>query len=307
MNAPIDPNRDIALVVDDSPETLSMLTDALEESGISVLVARDGMTALALVERVAPDVILLDAVMPGLDGFDTCRRLKRNSTLSHIPVLFMTGLGETDDIVKGLRAGGVDYLVKPIAPDELIARISVHIANARSALSARSALDATGSSVLAVNADGTLLWASPKAVRLLDNRPGLLDQAGAIVSPEVLEWIALCARQPVSKAKRHWVTDHDGGEIKLSFVGRSGVNELLLRIDVGSDRTPAETLRDRLHLTEREAEVLYWIAEGKANRDVAEILSLSPRTINKHLEQIYAKIGVENRTTAAVVALRALD
>lgn len=307
MTAPIDPTRDIALVVDDSPETLGMLTDALEESGISVLVARDGLTALRLVERVAPDVILLDAVMPGLDGFDTCRRLKRNSTLSHIPVVFMTGLGETNDIVKGLQAGGVDYLVKPIAPDELIARISVHIANARFAFSARSALDATGSSVLAVNSDGIVLWASPKAVRLLETCNGILDRAGGIVKPDVLEWIALCAGQPVSRAKRHWVTDHDGREVKLSFVGRSGVNELLLRIDAGSDRTPAETLRERLNLTAREAEVLYWISEGKANRDVAEILSLSPRTINKHLEQIYAKVGVENRTTAAIVALRALE
>ncbi len=133
---------DIVLVVDDSPDTLRMLTDALEEAGMTVLVALEGAQALAIVGKITPDVILMDAVMPSIDGFETTRRLKRNKTLAHVPVIFMTGLTETQDIVKGLEAGGVDYVTKPIVPDELLARIRVHLANARLANSARAALKA---------------------------------------------------------------------------------------------------------------------------------------------------------------------
>src|SRR6476620_10732417 len=83
--------RDILLVVDDSPETLRMLTDAIEEAGMTVLVAREGEYALSIIERVLPDIILMDALMPGTDGFETCRRLKQNKALAHVPVIFMTG------------------------------------------------------------------------------------------------------------------------------------------------------------------------------------------------------------------------
>jgi DNA-binding response OmpR family regulator len=144
-------NRDIVLVVDDSPETLSLLTDAIEQAGMTVLVAREGEQALSIVEKVLPDIILMDALMPGTDGFETCRRLKRKKTLAYVPIIFMTGLSETQDIVKGLEAGGVDYVTKPIVPDELLARIRVHLANARLAHSARAALDASGRYLLATD------------------------------------------------------------------------------------------------------------------------------------------------------------
>ena len=136
--------RDIVLVVDDSPETLRLLTDALEEAGMTVLVAREGEHALSIVEKVVPDVILMDALMPGADGFETCRRLKQNRALAHVPIIFMTGLTDTEHIIKGLEAGGVDYITKPIVPGELLARIRVHLANARMAHSARTALDTFG-------------------------------------------------------------------------------------------------------------------------------------------------------------------
>lgn len=101
--------RDIVLVVDDSPNTLHMLTDAIEGDGMTVLVAMDGEQALSLIERITPDAILMDAVMPGLDGFEICRRLKRNPALGHVPIIFMTGLSETGDIIKGLDACGVGF------------------------------------------------------------------------------------------------------------------------------------------------------------------------------------------------------
>ena len=123
--------RDVALVVDDSPETLRLLTDALDGAGMTVMVALDGAGAMRIVEQITPDIVLLDAVMPGMDGFETCRKLKRDSGLDHVPIIFMTGLAETEHIVRGLEAGGVDYVTKPIVVQEMLARIRVHLANAR--------------------------------------------------------------------------------------------------------------------------------------------------------------------------------
>src|ERR1700760_3118613 len=159
--------RDIALVIDDSPETLRLLTDALDSAGMTVMVAMDGAAAMRIVEQITPDIVLLDAMMPGMDGFETCRRLKRDAGLSNVPVIFMTGLAETEHIVRGLEAGGVDYVAKPIAVEEMLARIRVHLANARMTQSARAALDVSGRFLLAVNRDGRIMWATPQAQKLL--------------------------------------------------------------------------------------------------------------------------------------------
>ena len=305
MIARLEVHRDIALVVDDSPESLSMLTDALEESGVTVLVARDGPSALTLGNRVAPDVILLDAIMPEMDGFETCRRMKTGFA-TDIPVIFMTALSEPEHVVAGLKAGGVDYLTKPINTDELIARISIHVANARLISGARQALDAAGRSVMAVEPDGAVVWASPRVtdwVALADGEgPGL----GRITCAPLLDWIAKCAGKPVSATASHFIDDDQGRRLELSYLGRSGLDEALIGVAAADDRPPAERLAERLRLTSREAEVLHWLCQGKSTRDIAAILGLSPRTVNKHLEQIFSKLGVENRTAAAAMGIRAM-
>src|ERR1700712_4835126 len=163
-----DPNkRDVVLVVDDSPETLRLLTDALDGAAMTVMVAMDGAAAMRIVEQITPDIILLDAMMPGMDGFETCRRLKRDAGMSDVPVIFMTGLAETEHIVRGLEVGGVDYVTKPIVIEEMIARIRVHLANARLTQSARAALDVSGRYLLAVNGQGAIMWATPPPQKLL--------------------------------------------------------------------------------------------------------------------------------------------
>ena len=115
--------KDVVLVVDDSPESLSVINDILDQAGFTVLVALEGQQALNIANNITPDMILLDAIMPNMDGFETCRRLKASHELSHIPVIFMTGLSDTESVVKGLEAGGVDYIQKPVKGDELLARI----------------------------------------------------------------------------------------------------------------------------------------------------------------------------------------
>src|SRR5258705_4151898 len=106
--------RDVALVVDDSPETLRLLTDALDGAGMTVMVALDGASAMRIVDQITPDIVLMDAVMPGMDGFETCRRLKRDAGLDNVPIIFMTGLSETEHILRGLEAWGFYYVTKPI-------------------------------------------------------------------------------------------------------------------------------------------------------------------------------------------------
>src|SRR6202007_3349945 len=181
--------RDIALVVDDSPETLRLLTDALDGAGMTVMVAMDGAAAMRIVDQITPDIILLDAVMPGMDGFETCRRLKRDAGLSNVPVIFMTGLAETEHIVRGLEAGGVDYVTKPIVIEEMLARIRVHLANARLTQSARAALDVSGRFLLAVNGQGKIMWATPQAQKLLADTLAA-DADNDFVLPETMpQWL----------------------------------------------------------------------------------------------------------------------
>jgi DNA-binding response OmpR family regulator/DNA-binding CsgD family transcriptional regulator len=300
--------RNIVLVVDDSPNTLRMLTDAIEGAGMTVLVALEGEQALALIDRITPDVILMDAVMPGLDGFEICRRLKRHSALSHVPIIFMTGLTETEDIIKGLNAGGVDYVTKPIVPGELLARIRVHLTNARMAQSARTALDAFGRFLLAVDGAGKVLWCTPQAVKLLGAVLQDFDAEGYVVPAYVEEWLRQCMAGPAASSPPPIELQARASSLRLQllYVGRIGADEHLLRVIEGDVANDQMVLKSRLMITERESEVLLWIARGKSNRDIAEILSLSPRTVNKHLEQIYTKLGVENRTSAAALAVRTL-
>lgn len=298
--------RDIVLVVDDSPETLGMLTDALEEADVTVLVALEGAKALALVDEITPDVILMDAIMPGMNGFETCKRLKDKKNVAHVPVIFMTGLTETEHIVAGFEAGGVDYVTKPIVPDELIVRMHAHLANARLAQSARSALDATGRFLLAASKVGEVLWCTPQASILL---APLLDSAaddGGRLPSAVRGWLAERGRSG-SDGRADSVAVTCGGEghqIQFTYVGRAGPDEFLLRLVNNRSCAEETLLKERLCLTARESEVLLWIARGKSNRDISEILGMSARTVNKHLEQIYDKLGVENRASAAVIAIR---
>jgi PAS domain S-box-containing protein len=119
--------KGVILIVDDTPTNLEMLFDFLGDSGFTVLVAEDGESAIARTEYAPPDLILLDILMPEIDGFETCRRLKANELTKDIPVIFMTALSDTVDKVKGLNLGAVDYITKPLQHEEVLARIELHL------------------------------------------------------------------------------------------------------------------------------------------------------------------------------------
>lgn len=294
--------RDIALVVDDSPETLRLLTDALDGAGMTVMVALDGASAMRIVDQITPDIVLLDAVMPRLDGFETCRRLKRDADLANVPVIFMTGLAETEHIVRGLEAGGVDYVTKPIVIEEMLARIRVHLGNARLTQSARTALDVSGRFLFAINRQGHILWATPQAQKLLADHHGAQTD-DFILPPSLLQWLEQAKGKGSAKSQAASLPDNP--QLRLYFMGETAPNEFLLRLSRESGTSLPPEFTSELGLTTREGEVLAWLSKGKTNRDIAQILGLSPRTVDKHLEQIYAKLGVENRTAAAAIATNA--
>lgn len=301
MQTPVDePRRDRVLVVDDTPETLAMLTDALEDAGMTVLVSLDGTSALERALHGAPDIILLDAVMPGLDGFETCVRLKQLPSVAAVPVVFMTGLSDTEHVIRGFGAGGVDYVNKPIVPEQLIARLRTHLANARMVASARDALDLAGRAAFTLDAQGRIGWRTPSAATMLARLPASdAQQLDAFLAARLLEQLG----SDEGGRPRRVCIDTAVPGIALSFtrIGRTHGEQLLVAVEVADSTADTGRLVGQYGLTPREAEVLLWIARGKSNRDIGDILELSPRTVNKHLERIYVKLGVENRASAAAL------
>ncbi|HXC58277.1 MAG TPA: response regulator transcription factor [Steroidobacteraceae bacterium] len=297
--------RDTVLVVDDAPDSLGFLTEMLDDAGYTVLIATDGESALHLVSQITPDLVLLDALMPGVNGFDTCRQLKQNPELLHLPVVFMTGLSETEHVVSGFAAGGVDYVTKPIVVKELLARIRVHLANARNARGQRAALDAAGRYLFAVDANGQIKWCTPKAREMLSAVcPPQQDQELALPAHVISNLLAV--RRSGATREASCMLSGNSRRVECTMLSPIGADELLFRLSEEVPAAGVERLRSALGLTLREADVLLWLSRGKTNREIGEILTISPRTVNKHLEQVFTKLGVENRASAAARAVRLL-
>jgi len=293
---------DVVLVVDDVPDNLSVLHDALDESGYTVLVATSGEAALQRAQQAMPDIVLLDAMMPGLDGFEVARRLKALAQTAHIPIIFMTGLTEIEHLVAAFDAGGIDYVTKPIKPREVLARMGVHLQSARLARQARNALDAFGYASITVRpGDGRLMWQTPLARELLQAWFG--TSAPETPGP-ILDWL----RRHLQEAERQIEpprlnVEHGARRLSIRLHRQTGDDDWLIVMREVCETAIVESISLSLRLTLREAEVLYWVVKGKINRDIADILGASPATVKKHLERIFAKLGVETRTAAAAMAM----
>jgi DNA-binding response OmpR family regulator/DNA-binding CsgD family transcriptional regulator len=299
-------NSDVVLIVDDVPDNLAVLHDALDESGYTVLLATNGEAALQRAAQALPDIILLDAMMPGMDGFEVARRLKASPATAPIPIVFMTGLTETEYLVAALDVGGVDYVTKPIKPKEVLARIAVHLQGAREKRQARNALDAFGYATITVRvSDGKLMWQTPLARELLQRYYG----TAAPQTPEaVLTWLrrqVATAEQLAAQRTEPPRLSIEQGAKKLVFRlhQQTGDDDWLIIMREESDETVIQAISLSFKLTAREAEVLYWVVKGKINRDIGDILGTSPMTVKKHLERVFAKLGVETRTAAAGMAM----
>ncbi len=189
--------------------------------------------------------------------------------------------------------------------DVLFARIRVHLANARTTQSARHALDTAGRTLLATDRDGEILWCTPQAVKLIEEvLPGW---DGAALPEPLRSWLRGVAKAQGTVPAPPTIAIDAARRLIFSLLSATSESEILFRISIDGTDAQAAVLRRQYSVTGREAEVLLWVAQGKSNRDIAEILGLSPRTVNKHLETIYQKLGVENRASAAIAAVKALD
>lgn len=297
--------RDTVLVVDDTPDSLGFLTDMLDGAGYTVLIATDGESALRLVQQITPDMVLMDAVMPGVNGFEACRRLKQMPQMAHLPVIFMTGLSETGHVIEGFSAGGVDYVTKPIVVEELLARMRVHLNNSRIAHGPNAALDATGRYLLATDQQGRVKWCTPRARALLEESAGGNSSAVPVL-PEAAQRQLIALKNDPGGQGASCIIQVGSRQLECTMLSPVGPDELLFRLSESRASDDQGMLQQQLGVTGREAEVLLWISRGKSNREIAQILDISPRTVNKHLEQIFVKLGVENRAAAAARAVRHL-
>ena len=279
------------LVVDDTPTNIGVLFEALGDAGLEILVAESGTSAVEQLAHCTPDLILLDVVMPGMNGFETCERLKRHAQWRTIPVIFMTALGDSEQKVRAFNAGAVDYIVKPFCEQEVLARVQTHLELQRLRRNLEDEL------ALRIDAENQLS-------KSLDRAVIITDQSGDIV---------FTTRLAESLLHRHCSDYSVVGRLPPSLFSASC--ELSVRRFDEPDRddlhfmvleenapSPNPKVLLALGLTAREAEVLFWVAQGKSNPDIATILGAGVRTIHKHVENIFRKLGCETRAAAAVTA-----
>lgn len=305
------------LIVDDIPTNVDVVLGFLAEAGYRVLVSDGGYRALDQLARTTPDIILLDLIMPGLDGIETCRRIKANHEWSQIPVIMMTAADELSKKLAAFEAGAVDFVTKPVQPEEVQARVQTHLQlrelqtsleqkNQELAEEIELRLDAEKQletsleqALIVVNPEGKILFATGQARILLNT---FFSQGSDKRLPSELQtWL-----QGPDNRRPKVVIHKKRGEIEVDHFALSKSGSVsLLRIDHrNGDNGPKALLA--LGVTAREAEVLYWISEGKTNPEIAIIIDASLNTVKKHAINLFAKLGVETRTSAARLALGVL-
>jgi CheY-like chemotaxis protein/DNA-binding CsgD family transcriptional regulator len=287
------PHPGTILIIDDTPANISLVLDALTGAGHRLLIAESGLSALEQLEHAQPDLILLDVMMPGLDGFATCAKIKARPGADDIPILFMTALDEPEQKVRALKAGAVDYITKPFHVPEVLARVATHLQLRALRRSLEDEL------ALRVDAENQLSQSLDRAVVLVDagNR------------------IVFTTRLAESLLHKH-CADYEHGRLPPSLAQAAGLtvrrfaergrDDLAMLVLEEKEHVAGPAALLRLGLTTREAEVLFWIAQGKSNPDIATILGAGVRTVHKHVEHVFQKLGVETRAAAAIAAHEAL-
>jgi DNA-binding NarL/FixJ family response regulator len=281
--------RATVLVIDDVPANIGLVLDALADRGYRVLVAESGHGALEQLRHGKPDLILLDVIMPGMDGFETCAAIKKDPAWRDVPILFMTSLDDVEQKVRAFESGASTTSSSPstwrksspvFAPILSSVDCAKHSrrnwpcdwrprTNSRSHWIARSCWSPADRQLSVFNPHGPHAAASPSS------------RLGRNEAPRMPRY----AHRKTASAF--------GVEPEV----------FLLQEDVPS---PGPEALGSLGLTARESEVLFWIAQGKSNPDIALILGTSPRTIHKHVENLFRKLGCETRAAAALRALEYL-
>lgn len=291
------------LVVDDTPANLGVVLELLSGAGHRVLVAESGQRALEILAAQAIDLVLLDVLMPDFDGFATFAKVRENSAWNEIPVIFLTALDDPAQKVRAIESGAVDYINKPVHPPEVLARVRTHL-DLRTARRELQRQNARLESEVALRLD-----AETQLAQSLDRALLVVDAKGAIVF-QTLRAVHLLHKHLPGHVPGHLPTVLAQTELYKSAVGTLLVhrfsNREIMALSVlqltEEQAPPGPSELIPLGLTPRQAEVLYWVAQGKTNAETSIILGTSPRTIDKHVEQLLDRLGVENRISAAAQA-----
>jgi len=251
--------------------------------------------------------------MPGMDGFATCRRLKADPRFAQVPVFFITAQSDAFDKLRGFAAGAVDYITKPFCSGEVLARVHAHLrirelqADLEEQLRLRELAErqleqSLDRAVAVVAPDGALQFCTTLA-RALFNR-WFAETPPDAAPPALRPWIAARCAGKADAAPEFRVRKPDGELIVRLLADAASPESVVLLFD---ERALAshQALR-QLGLTPREAEVLFWLSEGKSYKEIGVILACEWRTAQKHAENIYQKLHVENRHSASDLARRAL-
>lgn len=309
------------LVVDDVPENLGLLLETFSLSGFRVLVAESGESAMVQLQHATPDAILLDYRLPGMDGLEVCRRIRAQPVFRDVPILFLTALDDLDAKVRVFEAGAVDYVTKPIQPREVLARVRTHLRIAslqrelaEEVLMRREAeeqlCDSLDQALVVASIDGRIQFATRLAQTLFAKH---FPNSPRHKLPEPVLATVLGLRQreatlpPTADDTAHRNPGVGGlpGGLELRLLASSNPGDWFV-LEFLTIEPAKPSLLLPLGLTPREAEVLFWLSEGKTNAEIGMILESSRRTVEKHVEHILEKLRVENRGAATRLALSTL-
>jgi DNA-binding NtrC family response regulator len=241
-------DKPVVLVVDDEPLNVDLLEQELDAAGYSTASASDGTEALSIAASRRPDLILLDVMMNGIDGYETCRRLKANEATRTIPVIFLTALGETFDKVRGFGAGAVDYVSKPFETPELLARIGTHIALRREIEAHRRSRATVSYLIDEIRSDRSMVGQSPALRRVLEQ----IDRVAATDSTVLIQGETGTGKELVARAIHDRSNRRDRPLVKINCAAlpRELVESELFGHEKGSFTGATQQRRGRFEIAD---------------------------------------------------------
>jgi DNA-binding response OmpR family regulator/DNA-binding CsgD family transcriptional regulator len=335
-------DRKVVLIVDDEPANLRLLWMYLDQANFKVLAARDGTRALQIAGSTQPDIILLDVMMPGLDGFETCRQLKLNPLTYPIPVIFMTALSETTEKVRGFDVGGVDYITKPAEPAEVLARVRMHLTlqsmqrqlqaqveTCATQLQERTAELMVTNAQLRVEVQQQQVHNTERErlLELIRHQNEYLQMVSGQLAQQqqahyanlehalyehVLPMLTQLSEQ-LETLRQHIITPHSAPTVLLSAVStarrilgqlQAQVHNLTQDVPV----TPAKPIyplnEPSLKLSPRELEVFELLVQGLSPSEIGVMLNISDKTVYKHRTAVLEKLNVQSIPELVKLALQ---
>ncbi len=280
------------MIVDDTPANLQLLLQVLLKNGHRVVAFTDSAQALGAAKNHPPDIILLDIRMPGMDGLETCRRLKADPELRDVPVLFISMINEPDKIVQAFAAGGADYVTKPFQPEEVLARVSTHLQLRRLLSKVKRQRDAVEKKV------------SQRTRELEQKNASLAQYIHQLEKTNVALDVLIRKFDAESTALAQKTVDELWMDIapmlrELNELCSSDEQKVLVEM-IQSRLAQAEPKIPRLEdnqalLSKREQEVALLIAEGRSCTEVGQLLSIALRSVHSHCYSIRKKLGVPGK------------